>query len=95
MPYVSEMGVTNIQLYGVFGSPTTLDGCIALHSKFIRDWVEAQDTDEDSESTAIHMNVQEWLSKTGFAVFNSESTCDELRDLQNQMAGIDGLDAYR
>lgn len=92
MPYVSEMNTTNVKIYGIFGMPTSLDGCIAIHSKFIRDWVETQAAEGQIEHSAVQLDIPEWLSRAGFAVYDSESTCDELRELQNQLIDFANTD---
>lgn len=92
MPYVSEMNTKNVQLCGIFGVPTSLDGCIAIHSKFIRDWVETQAAEGHAERSTVQLDIPGWLSRAGFAVFDGESTCDELRELQNQLIGFANTD---
>lgn len=91
LPYVREMGTTEVRLYGVFGIPSLLDGCIMIHAKFVRDWIELRCNVGSDKSFGITPDLKKWLEESGFAVFDSHATFEQLQQLQRQLSNCQDL----
>lgn len=95
MPYADEMNNRSVHLYGVYGKPTEIDGCIRLHIKFLRQWLQDVEKKRQSQQNSnINRDVPNnftpgdempWYKDTGLVVYDSNSSCDQLRDIQNQL----------
>lgn len=80
--YAREMGTTDIHLYGVYGPPTQLDGCMSIHTKFVRQWLDTQAASHESQRKRT---TPVWLEKNSLALYDHEATCDELREIRQGM----------
>lgn len=96
--YASEMGTSDVRLFGVYGGSTTLDGCMGLHVKFVRQWIEHQQGvvedgngysgDDKGECPTDH---EMWMQRVGLVVYDPEATCDKLRDIQKQIISDENI----
>lgn len=92
MPYAYEMNNRSVHLHGVYGKPTEIDGCIRLHIKFLRQWLEdVEQRRKSQQNSDINPDVPDnftpgdempWYKDNGLVVYDSDSTCDQLRDIQ-------------
>lgn len=80
VPYVQEMGTMDVPLFGVYGSVSEIDGCMDVHVKYVRQWAESLNCDDEQVD-----DIQQRINAYGLSVHNSDSTCDELRDIQKQL----------
>lgn len=82
-PFVKEMGVNNIALHAVYGRCTEIDGCMPIHVKMARKWIEAQqDADEQVG--------EEWMQRNGLIIHDAERTFDDLVAIQSNLADATG-----
>lgn len=82
-PFAREMGTTDVRLYGVSGPSTELDGCISVHTKFVRQWLESapmRDTKGYGTNTFPDM-----LRQHALALYDNETTMDGLYEVQRSI----------
>lgn len=77
-PYAREMGVTAIKLHGVYGRATSIDGCLMVHVKMVRAWLEKKES-------LTGLDCHE-LSTGKYALFDSALTDEELVKIQGSLS---------
>lgn len=81
--YAQEMGTTDIRLFGVSGPSTELDGCISVHAKFVRQWLESNLTRNAAKLQGNKFT--DMLQQYALAVYDSETTLHGLREVQKKI----------
>lgn len=76
-PYAQEMGVTDIKLHGVYGRATSIDGCLMVHVKMVREWLEKNEN-------RSRLNCDE-LAAGKYATFDPTVTEEELVKIQDSL----------
>lgn len=77
IPFVREMGVSDVRLFGIYGAASEFDGCMGLHVKFVRQWLETLSENDG--------DVRDGVSSNSCSMYDSNSTPDELRQIQKRI----------
>ncbi|PXF46907.1 hypothetical protein BWQ96_03245 [Gracilariopsis chorda] len=81
--FAKELGVRSVNLHGVYGKLSDIDGCKELHVKMVREWLELLETAHESK-----LDFASWMTSCGFALYDSESTVEQLTETQRWIASV-------
>lgn len=81
--FAKELGVQSVNLHGVYGKLSDIDGCKELHVKMVREWLEPQETARDSK-----LDSASWIASCGFALYDSDSTVEQLTETRRWITSV-------
>lgn len=83
-PFARERKVDNINLHGVYGRVSEIDGCKDIHVKLVQDWLETQQIEaHDGDADA-----REWLTEHRYVEYHADSSAAELVRRQDWICGF-------
>lgn len=80
-PFATEMGTKDVRLLGVYGKPSDVDGCMGVHVKIMRDWLEEKQPAIEYDGDEL----RSWMDANKYAIQDNHSTEDELVAIQQWM----------